>query len=127
MKCPCESNNLYKECCGFFHGGLGLPSTAELLMRSRYSAFALGQKDYLFHTWHESKRPKSIELDSRHLKWTGLRILNKDKGSQSDSFGTVEFVARYSIGSKSGHLHEVSNFLKEDLKWFYIDGKIIND
>jgi SEC-C motif-containing protein len=125
--CPCASNESYKNCCGYFHEKLGFAKTAEILMKSRYSAFVFKNEKYLLETWHKSTRPKSLNLNSQKINWIGLQILNKEKGGDADSKGIVEFVAKYSIDSKIGSLHEISSFVKESSIWFYTDGKIIND
>lgn len=47
--CPC-GQGLYAECCQPLHVGQQCAKHAEQLMRSRYSAFALQQIDYLLST-----------------------------------------------------------------------------
>ena len=41
-RCPCLSGDTYGACCGRYHSGAATAPTAEALMRSRYSAFAVG-------------------------------------------------------------------------------------
>ncbi len=125
--CLCGSEKLYKDCCGFFHAKSGYPITAEALMRSRYSAYVLKNEKYLFYTWHKSQRPESLNLKLNGVRWLGLQIIDKKDGGENDFTGVVEFMARYLNGSKEGTVHEISNFLKEDNKWFYVDGKIMSD
>ena len=60
--CPCGLADDYDACCGRFHAGTPAP-TAEALMRSRYSAFAVGDAGYLLRTWHPSRRPADLALD----------------------------------------------------------------
>ena len=62
-RCPCLSGLQYGECCGPFHSGDAFAPTAERLMRSRYSAFAVGDADYLLATWHPTTRPAELALD----------------------------------------------------------------
>jgi SEC-C motif domain protein len=89
-------------------------------MRSRYSAYVLGLMDYVHQTWHASTRPAREELASDPAtKWLGLDV--KKHVPDGDS-ATVEFVARYKVGGRAHRLHEVSNFVREDGKWFYVDG-----
>ena len=62
-RCPCGTGLPYDECCGPLHAGATPAATAEQLMRSRYSAFAVGDAAYLLATWHPSTRPPALELD----------------------------------------------------------------
>lgn len=125
MICPCGSNKDYKKCCGYFHDKSGYPSTAESLMRSRYSAYVLSKEKYLLYTWHKSKKPKSLTFNSDGFRWLGLEILDKRAGEESDLTGVVEFKAKYSSPLGAGCVHEISNFVRENSKWFYVDGIII--
>ncbi len=123
--CPCGTGKTYENCCGYFHSGKGYPLSAESLMRSRYSAFVLKDEKYLFETWHKSKRPKTLDLNTQKINWLRLTVLNIEGGTEKDTTGKVEFIAEFKISSKQGKLHEISNFLKEDSKWFYVDGDIV--
>ncbi len=92
-------------------------------MRSRYAAFALGLADYLRQTWHASTRPDTLDLlTPPQPKWIGLQVLQT--AMQDDTHGTVRFVARCRIGGRAEKLEETSRFVKEDGRWFYIDGEI---
>ncbi len=93
---------------------------AEALMRSRYSAFVLDQLQYLLDTWHSSTRPPSLEPNPSDLKWLGLDV--KDYVRQDDTHATVEFVARHRQAGQASRLHELSRFVCEDGRWYYIDG-----
>jgi len=62
-ECPCGSGERYDACCGRLHRGAADAQTPEELMRSRYSAYALGELDYVWRTWHPRTRPDSIEPD----------------------------------------------------------------
>jgi SEC-C motif domain protein len=91
-------------------------------MRSRYSAFVQLNPQYLLDTWHPRTRPNAIEFN-KNQKWLGLRIL--DARIQEDGAGEVEFVARYRIGGASAtKLHERSRFVREDRRWFYLNGDV---
>jgi SEC-C motif-containing protein len=92
-------------------------------MRSRYTAFILGEESYLLRTWHRSSRPVSVNLDDGPV-WTGLEIRSIEAGGPEDEEGAVEFVARYIAGGRPGTLHENSRFLREDGRWYYLDGDI---
>ena len=119
LSCPCGSPKSYAECCGPLHGG-GDAVTAEALMRSRYSAYALGDKDYLLRTWAESTRPTALAAASP--RWLGLKVVRyREHGDEAE----VEFVARFRQGGKVQLLHETSRFVREGGRWFYIDGVFV--
>jgi len=122
-RCPCLSGNNYGDCCGPIHRGELLAPTAERLMRSRFSAFALGLPAYLLESWHPSTRPDTLELDT-DLRWQLLDILGSYRGGPFDTSGTVEFRATYRDGGLRGELHETSTFAREGRRWFYVDGAI---
>ena len=90
-------------------------------MRSRYSAFALGNEPYLLATWHASTRPPALHLASgAAIKWIGLDV--KRASATGSDAALVEFVARSKTGGRAQRLHEVSRFVREDGKWFYLKG-----
>ena len=120
MRCPCLSGLTYPECCARLHGGETIAATAEQLMRSRFSAFAVGDATYLRETWHPSTRPAELSLDAG-LRWYRLDILARTRGGLADVEGTVEFRAHYR-GDESGALHEVSRFVRQQGRWWYLDG-----
>ncbi|MCW2831227.1 MAG: hypothetical protein JWP31_1919 [Aeromicrobium sp.] len=119
-RCPCFSGLTYSACCERLHHGSALAQTAEQLMRSRYSAFAVGDGDYLLATWHPTTRPASIELDDR--QWRRLDIVATQGGGPFDTDGVVEFEAHHRSSAGRGVQHEVSRFVREDGAWFYVDG-----
>jgi SEC-C motif-containing protein len=117
--CPCESGKSYQSCCEPYHLGLLAP-TAEALMRSRYTAYTLGLEPYLLQTWHPDTRPLTLNLsDDQAIKWLGLQI---KQAETSESTATVNFVARYKIGGKAERLHELSQFVRIENAWYYLDG-----
>ncbi len=122
--CPCESNKSYINCCEPFHKGVVAPS-AELLMRSRYSAYTLMLETYLLSTWHPETRPVKLSLSNDvKRKWLGLSV--KQVKNMHANMATVEFVARYKDGnSKAERLHEISRFILLD-RWYYIDGSFVS-
>ncbi len=121
QRCPCGSGQPYGECCGPFHRGAALAATPEQLMRSRYSAYALRNEDYLLQSWHISTRPESLELPPED-QWLGLEIVSAPvvAGTQ----GWVEFSARFRLVGRIEQLHERSRFIYESGRWFYIDGQL---
>ena len=90
-------------------------------MRSRYSAFVLGEATYLLETWHPRTRPRSLDLDPG-VRWTGLEILATTGGSMFDREGTVEFRASYLVDRVPGAQHERSRFVRDAGRWRYLDG-----
>nr|WP_314899420.1 YchJ family metal-binding protein [uncultured Deefgea sp.] len=120
INCPCGRAAIYEKCCGVYHDNLAAP-TPEDLMRSRYSAYVLGLADYLAATWHGSTRPTDLDLtDDAVVKWLGLKV---DFASEQGDEGEVRFVARYKVGGKAHRLAEKSRFVREDGRWFYLDGE----
>jgi SEC-C motif-containing protein len=119
--CPCGSGLPLGECCGRLHDGTAHAATAEALMRSRYSAFAVGHAGYLLATWHPTTRPAALDLDPG-VRWTGLDVLATTGGGLLTSAGTVEFRAHYVVGGTAGAQHENSRFVRADGRWWYVDG-----
>jgi SEC-C motif-containing protein len=120
-RCPCGSGLPYAECCARLHDGTVPAATAEQLMRSRYSAFVVGDPAYLLATWHSTTRPPTLELDG-DLRWTGLDVLATSDGTLLSAEGTVEFRAHHIVDGRSGAQHENSRFVREDGQWRYLDG-----
>lgn len=92
-------------------------------MRSRYTAFVVGDARYLADTWHPRTRPDDLELDPAQ-RWTGLEIIALEEGQPHDARGVVEFRARWRRGRESGELHELSRFVRQGGRWRYVDGDI---
>ena len=90
-------------------------------MRSRYSAYVVGNRSYLLESWHPRTRPLELELDPE-LRWYRLDILSTGGGGLLDTEGTVEFRAYYRSGSGRGDQHELSRFVREGRAWRYLDG-----
>lgn len=118
--CPCLSGEQYADCCGRFHRGDSDASTAEQLMRSRYSAFVVLDAGYLLRTWHPETRPATLELDAE-TQWRRLDIVSTHRGGPLDTEGTVEFAAYYRHDGEPGVHRETSRFLREDRRWYYLD------
>ena len=122
--CPCGNVRGYAHCCGPLHDGRPAAS-AEALMRSRYSAYVLKREDYLLATWHPSTRPDHLKLASQQPapSWLGLTVKRHEDGTTQS---VVEFVARLRYGGgRAQRLHEISRFLREDGRWYYLDGEIL--
>jgi SEC-C motif domain protein len=122
-RCPCGGGT-YGDCCRPFHLGAPAPSAAAL-MRSRYSAFALGLAPYLLATWSRASRPPDLDLDDG-LHWRRLQIVDTVRGGAGDEEGVVEFRAAHRSADGAGVLHERSRFAREDGRWVYVDGALLD-
>jgi len=90
-------------------------------MRSRYTAYVMGDESYLRATWHPTTRPVTLHLDEEpRPRWTGLTV-KRHKQHDADH-ALVEFVARYKINGRAFKLHETSRFVRAEGRWFYVDG-----
>ena len=110
----------YADCCGRYLDAFDATPApdAESLMRSRYTAFVCERADYLRATWHASTRPQALDFDAG-AKWLGLEVRShRTEGDRAQ----VEFVARYRLGGRAVRLHERSRFVRENGRWFYVDG-----
>jgi len=117
--CPCGLERTYADCCQVWHSGVPAP-TAEVLMRSRYSAFVMELESYLLATWLASTRPPAVEFEPG-TRWLGLTV--KAAQDSGPDLAHVEFVARYRVGGGSAvRLHERSRFVRQSGVWFYVDG-----
>lgn len=125
MRCPCLSGDLLASCCGPLLAGAPAP-TAERLMRSRYTAFAVADTAHLLRFWHPSRRPAALELDPA-VRWTRLDVIDTVAGGPFDTAGEVEFVAYYRDEDGRGAMHERSRFVREDRTWLYLDGAAVPD
>ncbi len=92
-------------------------------MRSRYSAYFVGDLDYVWRTWHPKTRPDVMAPD-HGLTWIGLEIVDTLDGQPGDESGEVEFRAQYRDGHQPAVLHERSRFAVRARRWFYVDGDI---
>ena len=125
--CPCgrlgpgRQRLTFGACCGRYLAGVAAPD-AEALMRSRYTAFVLADEAYLLATWHSSARPGTAG-PAAGAKWLGLEVREHRPGATDDR-AEVEFVARYRVGGKAVRLHERSRFVREQGRWYYLDGDL---
>ncbi len=121
--CPCGSGDSYADCCLPLHSGERGAETALALMRSRFSAFALGDASYLLTTWHSSTRPKRLDLDSG-ITWRRLQIVDTVAGTQDDATGVVDFRAQFERHGKRHIMRECSRFIRVKGRWLYLDGDV---
>ena len=122
--CLCGSEQEYHQCCGLYHTGEKMPSTAEVLMRSRFTAYAMHNVDYLLSTWDANKRPTEINFSKDDVDWCRLEIVDIKKGTEKDSKGIVEFKAFYLLDGEEHVMREISRFKKINGKWHYLDGQV---
>ena len=118
--CPCGSGRTAAACCGPVLDGMPATS-AEALMRSRYTAYVLGRADHLLATWHTSTRPAEVPIEPG-TRWLGLEIR---RAKEDGDTAVVEFVARSKFAGRAMRLHETSRFVREGGRWFYVDGDLI--
>ena len=124
LLCPCGTGQAFNRCCQPLLNNDQPAASAVTLMRSRYSAYALGNKEYLLRTWHSSTRPTDIDLSSHQQNWQRLKIIDTVAGQTGDVSGEVEFVAIYKVNGRAERLHERSRFEREGQQWRYLDGTI---
>jgi SEC-C motif-containing protein len=90
-------------------------------MRSRYTAFVMGDERYLLATWHPRTRPAEAKSEPG-TKWLGLEV--RDQREVDATHAEVEFVARCRIAGRAVRLHERSRFVREEGRWYYLDGDV---
>lgn len=116
MSCLCGSDKAFSDCCQPYLSGAKPVPTAEALMRSRYTAYTLGDVQYLLDSWYHLTRPETIELE-RDVQWLRLNIL-------ASSTDQVKFVATYRVNGKANKLRENSRFIREEGRYYYLDGVV---
>ncbi len=124
--CPCGSSLPYSECCEPLIRNEKSAETAEALMRSRYTAYAKTEVEYIIRTTHPAQRKQDSEQNirewSRNSTWLGLQILKTEAGTADDEAGIVEFIATYTESGEQVEHHELAQFKKENGEWFFWDG-----
>ncbi|MCO6186599.1 YchJ family protein [Rhizobium sp. L1K21] len=122
--CPCGSSRLYSACCGPYLKGAAAP-TAEALMRSRYSAYTLGDISYIERTCAgpaaDMFSRNDAALSAARTEWLGLTIVSHARGLEGDEIGTVGFTFEGKQNGQHFRESEVSFFRKIDGLWFYWD------
>jgi SEC-C motif-containing protein len=126
LTCPCGKGESLETCCGPYLDGKALPDTAETLMRSRYSAYVVGNIDYIVST-HDPDRAKDVDRKnteqwSKSAEWLGLEVLSTEQGTPADEVGVVEFVARYKLSGVKVEHRERALFRKHSDRWVFVDG-----
>jgi len=125
--CHCGNEKSYTTCCEIIHNDISKAITAEMLMRSRYSAFCKADGEYLVKSQAKKHRPdaseaKEIVAWAKSVTWVKLEVLETIGGQQKDSTGTVKFKASYFDAGGMGIIEENSLFEKENGHWVYVTG-----
>ncbi len=124
--CTCGSTREFNDCCDPIIAGAP-PETAEALLRSRYTAFAQGNIDYLIDTLTPETRETfdSIEAENTaaDAQWQGLEIRAITRGGIADETGSIEFVANFRLRDQQRVHHELSHFRREEGRWMCAGGE----
>ncbi len=127
--CPCNSQKPFTRCCQPLVEGGAPALTPAALMRSRYTAFCRGNIDYLIATHHPARRQpgdrQTLQKSIDSTEWLGLLVLSAAPPGPAESVGFVEFAAFYKKHGELQQLHERSQFIKENGRWFYLQGEIL--
>jgi SEC-C motif-containing protein len=122
LLCPCGSQLEFSACCEPILENHHLASTAEALMRSRYTGFVKENTDHLLRTWKDKTRPTTLNFDDHPVTWISLTINDTIEGQATDSKGKVDFTSTYIENGKLCTLNEVSDFSKSEGLWYYVNG-----
>jgi SEC-C motif-containing protein len=122
--CFCGATKSYADCCGQFIDGNKLPATPEELMRSRYSAYAQANIEYIVQTMlapaNNNFDSEAARVWAKRVKWIKLKVI---KAFIKQDKGFVEFIAYFKENGKACTIHELSEFHKQNGRWYYVDGK----
>ena len=125
MNCPCCPERFYEECCKPYHLGEKNAPTAEALMRSRFSAFAIPNGEYLMETTFPGKRKLHNKKDLQ--EWGEINVWRKLEIVRTPDSNHVEFKAYYTDEDGKPQLHhEYSTFKKLKERWYYVSGKFLS-
>ena len=123
LACPCGQGN-YQHCCQPLHVGQAHAESASQLMRSRYSAFALQQIDYIVQTTALGQQASldvcAIADWSKSNQWLKLEVLNSNE-KLDKNHAQVEFKAHYHDGKQTQIHHEISHFVQHQARWYFLD------
>ena len=124
-KCPCGTGLAYADCCGPYIKGIRSAPTAEAMMRSRYTAYAMGEIYYLGETLHPDSRGdwdrKATQDWADESTWLELKVLDVQAGEESNE-EEVEFIASFEQQGVTKQHHERSLFQRLEGRWYYLDG-----
>lgn len=125
--CPCCSGKPFADCCEPIIADHSKATTAEQLMRSRYTAFTLANNQYLMESWAQETRPKEIHTEDDTIQWITLEVKNCEDGNRGDERGFVTFTASFLSSGHLCQLHEKSSFIQDKGRWYYLDGETKSD
>ncbi|PCH75490.1 MAG: Sec-C motif domain protein [Flavobacteriaceae bacterium] len=125
--CHCGNDKTYTDCCEIIHKDITKASTAEMLMRSRYTAFHKADGDYLLLSQAKKHAPSPTEIKdivswAKSVTWVKLEVLETSNGLADDTTGTVKFKATYFDADGMGIIEENSLFERENGHWVYVTG-----
>lgn len=130
QSCPCCSGKSFSSCCEPILTAKSPALTAEALMRSRYTAYAVKAIDYLLASTHHEYRDRVdtafIQAWADKAQWLGLDIVKTENGQAGDLEGIVEFIASYEENGQALKHHELGFFKKVKGAWYYYKGKMIH-
>lgn len=123
--CYCGSELAFEQCCQPFINNTAIPSTAEQLMRSRFSAYVINKPAYIQQTYAKEKHAENTVQEiadfATSCRFVALTVINTE---QHDNQAWVEFEATYFYQNLFCKLHERSYFELRDTVWYYVDGVI---
>jgi len=131
MLCPCGSERAYTQCCQAIILAEKSASSPEQLMRSRYSAYAKKQAEYIYFTYALSSQAEQAIDDivqwAAQTRWLKLIIHQASdfkKNLANNEKAQVEFSAFYQHQGQIWQMRERSNFVIEEDAWRYLDGDV---
>ncbi|WP_232848701.1 YchJ family protein [Bowmanella yangjiangensis] len=126
--CYCHSQQPFTQCCEPLLSGNSTAPSAEALMRSRYSAYATANFDYVLNTYSREKREHltlaDLQENAEATQWLALQV---ESHSADGETAEVQFCAYFKEQGKLYKLHELSRFVREEQQWKYHDGDILPD
>jgi SEC-C motif-containing protein len=126
-KCPCNSGLDYSQCCEPYINGNNCPETCEALLRSRYSAYTLGELDYIYDTIHPEQKSqhdaKATKKWADESTWMSFEIIAIKQGQKEDEEGFIEFKVKYRQKLQNITHHEMAFFKKNEGRWYFFDGE----
>ncbi len=127
--CPCGSGLPFEKCCEPIISGKVSASTAEALMRARYTAYVKHEIDFIASSCYRKDGESDIDMEetrrwSEESQWLGLKILGVKQGGPADEEGLVEFTATYARNGLKDEYRETAGFKKFDGKWLYVEGQL---
>lgn len=124
--CPCGSGVCYQKCCApYLEGKKVVTDTPVNVLRTRFTAYAKANGEYILSSWHRDYRPKQkakyLSLEAKSCKFTKLEII---KTNINNDIAEIEYIARFRQGTNFGYMHELANFKMVNGQWFYTDGQM---